>query len=88
MTHLVRDMTNGTETPTEAEDRQRMDSRLFELADACFEMFSLKELRHPKKILPELKAAFPDLTATQISQGISVALSWKRLLGMGGKTLH
>ncbi len=58
------------------------------LADVCFEMFSLKELRRPHLILGELVAAFPDFDETQILRAISMALHWRLLLRAAGRPLH
>lgn len=58
------------------------------LADVCFEMFPIKELRRPHLILDELRAAFPDFDEAQILQAISMALSWRLLLRAAGRPLH
>ena len=50
------------------------------LADVCFEMFSARELRNPETVLPELDAAFPEITGEQKLKALAVALSWKRIL--------
>ncbi len=62
--------------------------RLLIVADACFEMFSIKELRHPVHILPELSMEFPDLSKEEILDAIRLALSWRRLLRAAGKPVH
>jgi hypothetical protein len=64
------------------------DARVVEVADACFEMFTIRELKQPQSVLPELTAAFPDATNHDILQAISMALTWKRLLKAVGRTLH
>jgi hypothetical protein len=61
---------------------------LLPIADACFEMFSVRELKKPLSILPELKSAFPEWNESEIMQAVSLALSWKRLLRAAGKPLH
>jgi hypothetical protein len=50
------------------------------LADVCYEMFSTRELRNPDTILPELDAAFPEITKDQKLKALDTALSWKRIL--------
>jgi len=61
---------------------------LLPVADACFEMFSVRELKRPRAILPELLAAFPEFCKEDILHAVSLALSWKRLLRAAGKPLH
>jgi len=75
------DMTTEIESP-------RIESKMFEVADSCFEMFSIRELKQPKRILPELAAAFPDSSRTDLLKAITIALSWKRLLRAAGRRLH
>ena len=58
------------------------------VADACFEMFSVRELKKPRTILPELRAAFSECCDEEILAAVSMALSWKRLLRAAGKPLH
>ena len=58
------------------------------VADACFEMFAVRELKKPRLLLPELRAAFPEFCDEEILQAISLALSWKRLLKAAGKPVH
>ncbi|MEN9845901.1 MAG: hypothetical protein RIS36_1048 [Pseudomonadota bacterium] len=58
------------------------------LADVCFEMFPLKELRKPHLILGELRSAFPEFEDAEILHAISMALSWRRLLRDAGRPLH
>jgi hypothetical protein len=62
--------------------------KLLIVADACFEMFSIKELRNPLRILPELSTEFPDLSKEEILEAIRLALSWRRLLRAAGKPVH
>ncbi|MEY4669510.1 MAG: hypothetical protein RL518_2209 [Pseudomonadota bacterium] len=61
---------------------------LIVLADVCFEMFPIKELRRPGLIIDELRAAFPEFDEAEILQAISMALSWRRLLRDAGRPLH
>lgn len=58
------------------------------LADVCFEMFPIKELRRPHLILDELRTAFPDFEDSEILKAISMALSWRLLLRAAGRPLH
>jgi hypothetical protein len=58
------------------------------LADVCFEMFSTRELRNPETVLPELDAAFPEITEEQKLKALSVALSWKRILRGASRLLQ
>ncbi len=68
---------------------ERRDARdLLLLADVCFEMFPMKELRKPHLILDELRAAFPEFNDPEILRAISMALSWRRLLRDAGRPLH
>lgn len=72
------------ENPSKACTREK----LLIVADACFEMFSMKELRNPLRILPELSTEFPDLSKEEILEAIRLALSWRRLLRAAGKPVH
>jgi hypothetical protein len=55
------------------------------MADVCFEMFSVKELRRPQTVIRELTLCFPEASSTQIEQAISLALSWRTALsGVSG----
>ena len=66
----------------------RNERFLAPIADACFEMFAVRELKKPLLILPELRAAFPEFRDEEILQAVSLALSWKRLLKAAGKPIH
>lgn len=77
--------TISTETASKA---LRNERSLALVADACFEMFSAKELRKPSLILPELRAAFPEYCDQEIAQAVGMALSWKRLLRSAGRPVH
>lgn len=66
-----------------------LDERCLALiADACFEMFTVRELKKPPVILPELRAAFPEHCDREILQAVGMALSWKRLLKSAGRPVH
>jgi hypothetical protein len=81
-------MTNSPETLTTSNLPQKDTRELLVLADVCFEMFPIKELRRPHLILDELRAAFPDFEETDILKAISMALTWRRLLRDAGRPLH
>lgn len=66
----------------------RHEHQLIVIADVCFEMFSVRELKKPRTILPELLAAFPECDEEEILRATHMALSWKRLLRAAGKPLH
>jgi hypothetical protein len=77
------------ESPAEATSIDyRPSGRTLELADTCFEVFSLRELRKPKSILHELTASYPDLSLSEVTRAVSIALSWKRLLRAGARRIH
>jgi hypothetical protein len=50
---------------------------VIEIADVCFEVFSVKELRKPASILHEIELSFPHARELEIQQAISLALSWR-----------
>jgi hypothetical protein len=81
-------MTNSPETLTTPNLPQKDTREILVLADVCFEMFPIKELRRPHLILDELHAAFPDFCETDILKAISMALTWRRLLRAAGRPLH
>jgi hypothetical protein len=88
MRHSETDMTDSPivlkEEATKSSDREKF----LIVADACFEMFSIRELRNPLHILPELSTEFPELTREEILEATSLALSWRRLLRAAGKPVH
>ncbi len=81
-------MTNSPLILGEDPNKASLRERLFIVADACFEMFSIKELRNPLRILPELSTEFPELSKEEILEAIRLALSWRRLLRAAGKPVH
>jgi hypothetical protein len=81
MTHPFEQLANDTHTT-------RNPRELIILADVCFEMFPIRELRKPSLILDELRAAFPEFNEPDILRAISMALSWRRLLRDAGRPLH
>jgi hypothetical protein len=64
------------------------NARLLALADACFEMFSMSELRKPLTILNELSLSFPDMSRPEIFRAVRLALSWRRILRDAGEPVH
>lgn len=81
-------MSNSSEILTNSSLLQRDEKDILVLADVCFEMFPIKELRRPHLILDELQSAFPDFDETEILRAISMALTWRRLLRAAGRPLH
>lgn len=81
-------MTNSTPNIESVRTSTRPDSQILILADVCFEMFAIKELRKPHTIIDEIHAAFPEMNETDILKAISMALNWRRLLRAAGRPLH
>lgn len=81
-------MTNSIQNIEGTLSSARPDGQILVLADVCFEMFAIKELRRPHTIIDELHAAFPEMTETDILKAISMALNWRRLLRAAGRPLH
>jgi hypothetical protein len=61
---------------------------VIQIADVCFEMFSVKELRRPDVILNEILLSFPDANGLEIREAISLALSWRISLRSLGNFVH
>jgi hypothetical protein len=53
---------------------------VIQIADVCFEMFSIKELRRPIAVLHELAIAFPEATSRDFQDAIQLAISWRLAL--------
>ncbi len=81
-------MTSSPSSLTAFDAGLRYNKEIFILADVCFEMFAIKELRRPHLIIDELRAAFPDFEEPEILGAISMALSWRRMLRNAGRALH
>ena len=81
MTHIPETLPSNTYGRHDARD-------IIVLADVCFEMFPIKELRKPHLILDELRSAFPEFDEPEILRAVSMALSWRRLLRDAGRPLH
>jgi hypothetical protein len=81
-------MTITSEALASFSDGLKNNKQIFVLADVCFEMFAIKELRRPHLILDELRSAFPDFEEPEILAAIAMALSWRRMLRSAGRALH
>jgi len=89
MAHAILSAVPKQSLPTESGNRVLRDERCLALvADACFEMFTIRELKKPQVILPELRAAFPECCDEEIVKAVGMALSWKRLLKSAGRPVH
>ncbi len=55
-------------------------AHVLEIADSCFEMFTIRELMYPRLILDELLSSFTDADESAIIEALSLALSWRRVL--------
>lgn len=81
-------MANTSEILTAPNTLKNDERGILLLADVCFEMFPIKELRQPRLIINELRAEFPQFEDPEILRAISMALSWRRLLRAAGRPLH
>jgi len=68
-----------TSTPATSTTPHTKD-RVLIVADACFEMFSIQELKRPITILHEIAHSFPEASAAEITEAVGLALSWRRTL--------
>jgi hypothetical protein len=63
------------------------NQRILKIADVCFEMFSIQELKRPVAVLREIALSFPDANAKEIQEAIKMAISWRRAMkGFNGWT--
>ena len=69
-----------SETTTTVTLTTTQQDRVLLVADACFEMFSIQELKRPITILHEIAHSFPEASAAEITEAIALALSWRRAL--------
>ena len=81
-------MTDIPQTHLSAPYERHQTRDILVLADVCFEMVPMKELRKPHLILDELRSAFPEFDQSEIYRAIAMALSWRRLLRDAGLPLH
>jgi hypothetical protein len=58
------------------------------IADSCFEMFSIQELRRPQSIVHEVAVSFSDSTEEEVREAISLALSWRRMFHQSARFVH
>jgi hypothetical protein len=65
---------------TDTSPHTRRERLVLQIADTCFEMFSIKELKRPVAILHEIAISFPEASALEIQEAISLAISWRRAL--------
>ena len=71
-------------SPREAPRREQ----ILRIADSCFEMFSIQELRRPRSIMQEVSVSFSDSTEAEIVEAISLALAWRRMLQGSARFVH
>lgn len=88
----MRDSTENNTTDENLSHRvagEEIEQReLIALADVCFEMFHIRELKRPHLILSELQQAFPEFSESELLRGISMALTWRRILRDAGRPMH
>ena len=77
-----------SETTTPATSITTQQDRVLLVADVCFEMFSIQELKRPITILHEIAHSFPEASAAEITEAIALALSWRRALRRAGGWTH
>ncbi len=56
-------------------------ARILTIADSCFEVFTVPELLNDQSIRDEVLSSFTDSTESEVNEAISLALSWRRMLG-------
>lgn len=62
--------------------------QILRIADSCFEMFSIQELRRPRSIIQEVAVSFSDSTEAEVVEAISLALTWRRMLQGSARFVH
>jgi hypothetical protein len=77
-----------SDTSQNTSNISQLDNQLImRIADVCFEMFSIQELKRPVAILREIALSFPEANAKEIQEAIKMAISWRRALrGFNGWT--
>ncbi len=55
-------------------------ARVLKIADSCFEMFTIRELRHQRSIREEVLSSFLDSNESEVIEALSLALSWRRMV--------
>jgi hypothetical protein len=58
------------------------------IADSCFEMFTIQELRRPRSIIREVAVSFSDSTEAEVLEAIALALSWRRMFHGSARFIH
>ena len=56
-------------------------ARVLMIADSCFEVFSVRELINEQSIRDEVLSSFANSDESEVAEAISLALSWRRMLG-------
>jgi len=77
-----------SETVARITSETSRQERVLVVADACFEMFTLQELKRPIAILHEVALSFPEASAAEISEAIALAISWRRALRKASGWTH
>ena len=68
-------------TTTTSSGQEKQNKKLvLQIADVCFEMFSIRELRRPLVVLHELAIAFPEASSKDFQEAIQLAISWRLAL--------
>ena len=70
-------MSTSSESTTIQDHKQE---RILRVADACFEMFTIQELKRPIAILHEIALSFPEASGSEIQEAINLAINWRRAL--------
>jgi hypothetical protein len=72
---------------TTSTSSQLDNQRILRIADVCFEMFTIQELKRPVAILREIALSFPEANAKEIQEAIKMAITWRRAMrGFNGWT--
>gem|GEM_PF-2294988 len=80
------DFMRSSETHSSGKNIRREQVLL--IADSCFEMFSIQELRRPHTIVHEVSVSFSDSTEEEVRAAISLALSWRRMFHHSSRFMH
>jgi len=70
-------------TPIEGEPQE-----VLPVADACFEVFSQRELLIAFQVIHEINRSHPHLTADQIRETLELAVSWKHMLSSTSQMIN
>lgn len=77
-----------SETVARITSETSRQERVLIVADTCFEMFTIQELKRPIAILHEVALSFPEASAGEISEAIALAISWRRALRKASGWMH